>query len=94
MKPKHIYFFKVPNSILGNIFVFLLRRYLNRDSYTVRLKGRGKNREYVRDLYGYGYSWTKDMPVPCAEYWGVYIDAKRKTIEQHPGYWNIRAGMR
>jgi hypothetical protein len=60
----------VPNTAEGNAFYRQFNKYLNKERYTLRRYGRGKNRK----ANGGTRSW---IPLEKAEYFGVYL--RRKT---------------
>jgi len=62
--------FTVPNSHEGDVFLTLMRRYLNRSRYTMRVWGRG-SRKNVTSSAPKTY-----CPLDHAEYFTVYINPK------------------
>ena len=67
----------------GKYFLHLFKRYLNRDSYGIMIKGR---RPVEKKMEKAGYKdikqskrWMNDVgsiPLDVAEYWGLYLKAK------------------
>lgn len=71
------YFYKIPNTQNGKYFITLLRQFLNKDRYKIRVKGRG-----TRKYHGNG----QNLPLKYAEHFAVYIDTK--TFDQNnPAYY-------
>ena len=71
------YFYKIPNTQNGRYFILLLRQFLNKDRYKIRVKGRG-----TRKYHGNG----QNLPLKYAEHFAVYIDIK--TLDsQNPAYY-------
>ena len=82
--------FYVPNDLEGRTFLRLMRKYLNRASHKIRVRGRNENRQQFRgQLYpmkmcnGYGtITWCNrhrkqladSIPLSLASYFAVYID--------------------
>lgn len=70
--------FKVPNDANGRKFVRELKKYLNRTTYKVRVRGRHSNRKKVYAKIG--KTWRKhgqnDIKLKHAETFGVYLDFK------------------
>lgn len=62
--------FIVPNSYEGHLFLVLMRRYLNRDKYTMRVWGRG-SRKTVPSSRPRVY-----CPLDRAKYFAVYVNPK------------------
>lgn len=70
--------FSVKNDALGRKFIRELRKYLNRTTYAVRVRGRHANRKKLyREL---GRVWDKDethdVQIKHAESFGIYLDVK------------------
>ena len=59
----------IPNSKEGWEFIKLMKKYLHKGRYSIRLKGRGSRKIYGNQSY---------VPLPHAEYYSVYIDQKIK----------------
>ena len=71
------YFYKIPNTQNGRYFILLLRQFLNKDRYKIRVKGRG-----TRKYHGNG----QNLPLKHAEHFAVYIDTK--ILDQNnPAYY-------
>ncbi len=71
------YFYKIPANEEGKLFIKLLRKYLNKARYKIRVKGRG-----TRKFHGNG----QNLPLKYAEHFAVYIDIK--TLDsQNPAYY-------
>lgn len=70
--------FNVPNDIPGRKFIRYLKKYLNRDTYMVRVRGRHSNRKKVL-----GKNWDEfgqnDIQLKDAEKYGVYLDFKNSS---------------
>jgi hypothetical protein len=62
--------FIVPNSHEGDVFLTLMRRYLNRDKYTMRVWGRGSRKGVTSSLP------RVYCPLEHAEYFSVYVNPK------------------
>ena len=59
----------IPNSKEGWDFIKLMKKYLHKGRYSIRLKGRGSRKIYGNQSY---------VPLPHAEYYSIYIDQKIK----------------
>ena len=57
----------VPNSKEGWAFINLMKKYLHRGRYDIRLKGRGSRKEHGDQ---------RGIPIKYAEHYSVYIDQK------------------
>jgi hypothetical protein len=67
-------FTEIPNTEEGREFVRLMRKYLNRDTYSMRVKG-----QYLKDELKGGYEWHKNthgQPVQDSKCLRVYLDSK------------------
>ncbi len=64
MKAPAIQFAKIPNNIIGRLFLWVLRRYMNTDRYSIVTRGR-KPRRVIRYSY--------DVPKSNAQQLGLYI---------------------
>jgi len=62
----------VPNSKEGWAFINLMKKYLHRGRYDIRLKGRGSRKEHGNQSF---------IPLPHAEHYSVYID--QKIMDEH-----------
>ena len=65
------YFYSIPANKEGKLFLKLLKKYLNKARYKIRVKGRG-----TRKYHGNG----QNLPLKYAEHYSVYIDIK--TVDQ------------
>ena len=59
----------IPNSKEGWEFIKLMKKYLHKGRYSIRLKGRGSRKIYGNQSY---------IPLPHAEHYSIYIDQKIK----------------
>ena len=59
----------IPNSKEGWEFIKLMKKYLHKGRYSIRLKGRGSRKIHGNQSY---------VPLPHAEYYSIYIDQKIK----------------
>ncbi len=66
----------VPNSKEGWAFINLVKKYLHKGRYSIRLKGRGSRKEHGDQ---------RGIPIKYAERYSVYIDYKIKDSNS-PGY--------
>ena len=66
----------VPNSKEGWEFIKLMKKYLHKGRYSIRLKGRGSRKIHGNQSF---------IPLKHAERYSVYIDYKIKDINS-PGY--------
>lgn len=62
---------RVPNTPVGRFFIFLLRKYVNRTTYDLKVRGRGPNRP--KDLF------INDIPLADAKEFAVYISPKYES---------------
>jgi len=70
------YFYSIPANKEGKLFLRLLKKYLNKARYKIRVKGRG-----TRKYHGNG----QNLPLKYAQHYAVYIDIK--TMDQgNPAY--------
>ena len=71
------YFYSIPANEEGKLFLKLLKKYLNKARYKIRVKGRG-----TRKYHGN----SQNLPLKYAEHFAVYIDTK--TFDQNnPAYY-------
>ena len=70
----------VPNSKEGWAFINLVKKYLHKGRYSIRLKGRGSRKEHGNQSF---------IPLQHAERYSVYIDYKIKD-SYSPGYNNSK----
>jgi len=78
----------VPNSKEGWAFINLMKKYLHRGRYDIRLKGRGSRKEHGNQSF---------IPLPHAEHYSIYIDNKIKD-RNHPDFlqskmWKMRSKL-
>ena len=66
----------IPNSKEGWEFIKLLKKYLHKGRYSIRLKGRGSRKIHGNQSY---------VPLPYAEHYSIYIDQKIKDVN-NPQY--------
>ena len=59
----------IPNSQEGWDFINLMKKYLHKGRYSIRLKGRGSRKIHGNQSY---------VPLPHAEHYSIYIDQKIK----------------
>ena len=60
-------FAKIPNNIIGRLFLWALRRWLNKERYSIMTRGRKPKRGYKVAR------WQHDLPKAHAKQLGVYI---------------------
>ena len=70
------YFYSIPANKEGKLFLKLLKKYLNKARYRIRVKGRGS-----RKKHGNG----QNLPLKYAEHYAVYIDVKTMDMG-NPAY--------
>ena len=78
----------VPNSKEGWAFINLMKKYLHRGRYDIRLKGRGSRKVHGNQSF---------IPLPHAEHYSIYIDNKIKD-RNHPDFlqskmWKMRSKL-
>ena len=78
----------VPNSKEGWAFINLMKKYLHRGRYDIRLKGRGSRKVHGNQSF---------IPLPYAEHYSIYIDNKIKD-RNHPDFlqskmWKMRSKL-
>ncbi len=66
----------IPNSKEGWEFIKLMKKYLHKGRYSIRLKGRGSRKIHGNQSY---------VPLPHAEHYSIYIDQKIKD-QNNPQY--------
>lgn len=66
----------IPNSKEGWEFIKLIKKYLHKGRYSIRLKGRGSRKIHGNQSY---------VPLPYAEHYSIYIDQKIKDVN-NPQY--------
>ena len=62
-----IQFAKIPNNIIGRVFLWALRRWLNKERYSIQTRGRKPRRGYKVGRFAH------DLPKAHAKQLGVYI---------------------
>lgn len=72
------YLFKVPNTEQGREFLKLAKQFINKKDFALKKRGRGKNRKEVALKAGYALNHCKDIRIPFAEYFGVYLKPKTR----------------
>ena len=70
------YLFKVPNNEQGREFLKLAKQFINRKDFALKKRGRGKNRKLVALKAGYELNHCKDIRIPFADYYAVYLQRK------------------
>ena len=66
----------IPNCKEGWDFINLMKKYLHKGRYSIRLKGRGSRKIHGNQSY---------IPLPHAEHYSIYIDQKIKD-SNNPQY--------
>jgi hypothetical protein len=61
----------IPNSKEGWEFIHLMKKYLHKGRYSIRLKGRGSRKIHGNQSF---------IPLKYAEHYSIYIDQKIKDI--------------
>ena len=67
----------IPNSKEGWEFIKLMKKYLHKGRYSLRLKGRGSRKIHGNQSF---------IPLPYAEHYSIYIDHKIKD-SNNPQYY-------
>jgi len=72
--------FTVPNNAAGKAFIELLRAFINRKHYTIRMRGRHSNRnaafkKYQKKHPGWLPNYDRDVPLEVAETIAIYLEA-------------------
>ena len=79
----------IPNSKEGWEFIKLMKKYLHKGRYSIRLKGRGSRKIHGNQSY---------IPLPHAEHYSVYIDHKIKDRNNPQFYfekeWKMDCALR
>ena len=75
-KPQHNVVFRVPNTDEGKDFIEKAKKFINKDSYSITLRGRSKNRKQRFAPNVTSRYYRIEVPVNQAESWGVYLVAK------------------
>lgn len=65
-----IQFAKIPNNMVGRLFLWALRRWLNKERYSIQTRGRKPRRGFKNPRYSH------DLPKAHAKQLGVYITDK------------------
>lgn len=63
-----IQFAKIPNNVVGHVFLWALRRWLNKERYSIVTRGRKPKRGFKNPRYSH------DLPKANARQLGVYIE--------------------
>jgi hypothetical protein len=66
-------FAKIPNNIIGRLFLWTLRRWLNKERYSIMTRGRKPKRGFKNPRYAH------DLPKAHARQLGVYIVDRWQT---------------
>ena len=75
------YFYSIPANKEGKLFIKLLKKYLNKARYKIRVKGRGSRKEH-----GNG----QNLPLKHAEHYAVYIDIKTLDENNPSFYYDLK----
>ena len=82
--------FKVKRNPMGELFIAMLRKALNRSSYTMRVRSSGCEPSR-RSLRKRGIHVTDDsVPLEYATPFRVYIESVVKQDDPHVEYWKIQ----
>jgi hypothetical protein len=89
-KRKENWMFNVPNDEEGAYFTHLFNKYLNKDSYEVRRRPRGKRAVHAKKDTGYARAYDAYLPVRHATRLQVYVtkkttDSKGNAIDDRSG---------
>lgn len=77
MPQKHRYLLsKIPNDQEGQDFIDQFKRYLNKGSYSVTLRGNGPRAKVAREEGIYARSYDQSIPLEKSEHFRVYINKK------------------
>ena len=71
---------RVPNTDEGRAFLKQFKRYLNKKTYSIRLRGRGTDRKAKAATLGETLNMTHDIPLQVADSFAVYTEHKRKKL--------------
>lgn len=77
-------FKEIPNNEEGRELIRLMRKYLNRDTYSMRVRG-----QYLKDELKGGYEWHKNthgQPVQDSKCLRVYLDSKEVKAQTQSYY--------
>lgn len=66
-------FYEVPNNEEGKEFVASLKKYLNKDAYTIRVRGQHLKKGLNWRDYQYG------QPINCSTHLRIYLTKKRQN---------------
>ena len=79
----------IPNSKEGWEFIKLIKKYLHKGRYSIRLKGRGSRKIHGNQSF---------IPLPYAEHYSIYIDHKIKDSNNPQYYfereWKMDSALR
>jgi len=84
--------FRVPNDPEGNYFIYLIGKYLNRDMFNYRARGRcSDSKKLKKKLKKEGRRYNKQsIPKQDADWLAVYLDHKEDAINSWRLYNMIR----
>lgn len=69
------YLFNVPNTAEGEMFLSMVNKFLNKDTYSFRRHGRAKNRKAIAERNGLTYT-PSEVKIEDSDYWGLYLQKK------------------
>lgn len=81
--------FKIPNDAEGEYFLYLMNKYMNKDKYSYRRRGRGiDNKQLKKDCNGNGeyemkrrrLNYDGNKPKRYATHFSIYLTDKKKKI--------------
>ena len=75
------YIFNLDNTWINKIFLYYVKKKLNKSSYYLVLRGRHPNRKELFEKIGKKYSkeGQNDVPIKYAKSIGVYLRMKRRN---------------
>lgn len=76
MKEQVNQLFKVPHTTEGKLFLELARKYLNTDSYSLRVRGRTPNRDKLKKDKKKPFWCRFSVPLKYADNLGIYLMTK------------------
>ena len=82
MKPVSHHHLLVPNTLVGRIFLWWFKKYLNRETYRIRARGRGPRAATAKANGQYARSFDQDLPVAHAKRLALYLDVKDTARER------------
>lgn len=84
---------RVPNTIVGRIFLWFLRRYMNHATYSLLLRGRAPKpgKKYRRGAFG----GSATLPLREAKVWGVYFNVRQTVRDRarQDGHTTLASGL-